>query len=326
MEVFIDKGFIDDFVHELQNQPDDDILAEVSVFLSRLTGVRIYCNISPAELIENVIYRKLTNAGETIPRYEPQLFEKMSERQEFGVSTYKLFFMSIYFDSSAVSGYIVFTLNNIKKLWSTYSEKRQDLQIPIATDFAQQLLGWSFLNTCQHPLRTIVISDRYMFKSIERVYDNLLPLLKKLMKLTASNHQYEVEVLLIGLFQDNANSFPIVEIYETLHYHLKKRAKIFLVEITPPLHSRAVVTSNWFINPDTSLDFIRNGKVATGADGNLYHGFLYNTSKIRLAKQFLKNIRQKIQTGRVTFYDPQSNTIRVGKNALPLISLRLEND
>jgi hypothetical protein len=145
-----------------------------------------------------------------------------------------------------------------------------------------------------------------MLKSIKSVQDNLLPLLKKLIQ----KESYGVEVFLLTTFRDANRQFPIKEVYQLIQTEFQNKRDFHLSIIeSKKMHTRGIITSYWYINPDTSLDFIFDGSISKKSNGNIYHGFLFNYSKLRLVKSVLKSIKEEIACNSVFMFTPGTKNV-----------------
>ncbi|CAH8282874.1 hypothetical protein EV196_101727 [Mariniflexile fucanivorans] len=167
------------------------------------------------------------------------------------------------------------------------------------------LKDWSQLSTFSHPFKDIIISDRYCLKDKVGIKLNIIPIIQNLAEKTS---KIENIIFFTGFNELINNS--ISDAYELIKGQLDEikinytNLIIYHSNLTP--HTRCIITNNFFIKSDDSLDYFNsNGKYKTkGSLLTIAPVFKINKSEfndlIYTWSNILNNSRDEMKYGNVS--------------------------
>jgi hypothetical protein len=125
-------------------------------------------------------------------------------------------------------------------------------------DFDDVLTDWSKLKTFSHPSRDIIINDRYCLKDKVGIKLNIIPIIENLV-----TKESQIENIILFTYPNELINNSIKESYEFFKEQLDEKEVnyrnliVFKSYATP--HSRRILTNNFFIKSDDSLDYFNAG-------------------------------------------------------------------
>ena len=177
-------------------------------------------------------------------------------------------------------GYLFVSKDDIKDSWSFFSEctKGINLKVTNSTTIKEndRLDNWSKFARISHPITSIIIFDKHLFKEIipEDVSINLIPLLVNLIprKITKNKiHLTFISEIKIGLslkeYYDKINKELSSKGISNIVINIVRHNKALYPLKFEGLHARFIITNYLNIMPDASINFFKkNGSVINVAN------------------------------------------------------------
>jgi len=296
MEVYFDKKFVKVFFQLLVANSNPHLIS-FELFLKKLAGFKTYINVDTVkDITDDIVLKRALNVPINVPQIDSSFLNKIAEPSFYNNGTaFRLFFVEIPETKSLRKkfGYYFFNSNDILAEWGKINSVFEEYAITIHPG-NKQLEDWKFLHKYQHPINSIVVVDRYMLKTVATARENILPLLHQLLK---NNENVLIKLTIITNYRDNYKNihYPIKECELMIKDNLKNKGfnvQVELYNLDNQEHARGLLTNYWYMNPGSSFDIFRNGKIVV--NDNLYLNFNFKKPGKTLTEELVKRLRNHL--------------------------------
>lgn len=332
MDIILDPLFFNVLINTVNTETD--IYRDFETFIRRVKPEHLFVKCSTDEdfyemVIENPFLELIINDSPITLTCQDSLLENINlwSFYEKG-SCFKVFLISgsseICSSLSRQFGYEFISPENFDQIWSNYLRNRSDLARKVTTrttiDEANRFNSWDCLDSFVHPVNSILINDSYILNDQpnQKIKDNLLPLLKKLLR--KRSESLPVEII---IFADPAPARQLD--YKKIHALLSaeldqvlgpNRYHLNLVRYSK--HKRFILTNYLLIRCENSFNFFKQGGQLFSDTPWIDFEFLFSPWDQRLSDDLeeLNDKLRKLENSRpdatfevINFYPGKTNRI-----------------
>lgn len=310
MTSYIEDKYLVHFFNKLAKSErwseEGDIRTQILDYLKSKTNITLNSDFScvldgidqSSKPVITTLINNLTTGrnGTTIKTKESNTFRDL-RRQEI-YSKLNLSFASFWLAQDSLkhtidkyeqsNPYNFYTTENEIEKWKTTAHKKEYYVGPTNNDTIDILTNWDEIKKFSHPLKDIIILDRYCLKSKIRIEHNIIPLIKNLPK-DLSAIRNIIFFVKKGEVYENSLQKAHQLIMDKLSA-LGINSNVIIFEYFKIPHDRCVITNNIFITSGDSLDYFN-------ADGShKTAGTLISIKPIyEINKSFFENQINKIK-------------------------------
>lgn len=307
MDIILDPSFFQALLQTVNIETEN--YRDFERFIKRLKNLNLIIKCSSVDhfyqMVKEDPYLELLINSSPLQISESDSLLEDIKLQEFyeGGSCYKLFFLSESANEcsklSQQFGYEYISPDNFEQRWNTYKSTRPDLACKVTkrTTIPEKIRfdSWDCLDDFAHPVNCILINDSYILNDQpnQKIRDNLLPLLKKLLLKASTGIPIEIII-----FADPAPARQLN--YKEIHNYLTKeldyiigqdRYNLYLVRYSK--HKRFILTNYFLIKCDNSFNFFRaNGHLISDSPW-IDFNFIFSSWDSRLADD-LAELKEKL--------------------------------
>ena len=188
MQIYLEKGFIDEFIHlDLKNEFVIDFYEEL---IKKSKGYELFTNFEEKDFLNLILvnpFARFIVDGLEIMDYGCLVDDFLIDKS----SMHKILLVNNYDDKKFLdTTYEYISSDDVIEKWQIYTPKRDDLNLPTTLDesllASERFSSWDDLLRFKHPLIDIYIYDNYLLVDgdNQRIKDNLIPLLVSLNKMS----------------------------------------------------------------------------------------------------------------------------------------------
>ncbi len=202
MQLVIENAFLEHFFveYDMSNSTEFDFHHFLTVKARDFNLVTDFTDFDSLEMevLENPIWETLIEKLPLIV-FEPNLQTEIAQDTFYNQDSIFKLFCTTKSDTECKDledkyGYTYLNINTLKNKWAVYQSDRDDNPMPIDTTSSPRFDNWMKLQTFKHPIRTMVIFDKYLFVNQvnQDINQNLLELFKNLIPDVALNQPLEI--------------------------------------------------------------------------------------------------------------------------------------
>ena len=188
MQIYLEKGFIDEFIHlDLKNEFVIDFYEEL---IKKSKGYELFTDFEEEDfhnLISINPFARFIVGGLVSVSYCCSINDFLRDKS----SVHKILLVNNFEEDKGLdTTYEYISSADVIEKWKIYTPKRDDLNLPTTLDesllASERFSSWDDLLRFKHPLTDIHIYDNYLLVNgdNQRIKDNLIPLLVSLNKMS----------------------------------------------------------------------------------------------------------------------------------------------
>ena len=310
MKIYLDLPFLEDFL--LTNDDSDRHYRLKRLLCSTESPAELFVDFDFEEAYKDpekrALFRQITKR---LPRSDLQIIDKANQATFHESATPNLFFMNS--ENLSVTKFGCFHLQ------SQSLEKANALIYPEKYRVDSTLKDWSFMNSCNLPCNSLILTDNYLFSNDE-TYENTFSILVALMPQKLS---IDFDLTLIGY--DAKKSFKSIQeqsvkILSQLKKHFSYHINLTIVR--EDHHGRYINTNYTRFQSEKGFGLFKNNKIKSADETTIEFSsigeFGRESSTYKIRNEELKKCRSicRVERG-------NDRVIGTRKNRLLPLSLNL---
>lgn len=274
-DIYLDKGF--DSV--LQNI-DNSSRAVISPIVNQLTTGRQGTSVYPSQLNK---FRDLKNINLYSKLNYPFVSFWLGNKYKYSIEKY-----------SENNPYYFLSKENDLERWKSFSASTTFYVGPNSgSDNKEVLNSWRQLKQFYHQTNDLIINDRYCLKDATGIMANIIPLIINL------TNKIQNIIIFVEMPRPG-DGFNLTKTYDGLKKLLLENnisANLIIYQSHKTHHSRLVLTNNFILKSDDSIDYFnQNGTYKTGGGLlHIYPIFKFNRDFLGILINLWKDIIKKAE-------------------------------